>query len=84
MGSKGMDQTSRLDAIATKANDLARVPSLIEEIEFYAEFPEHEYHRRHLLRMARNLVHALETPQETVLRLCWAEVRAHLRSKTNF
>ena len=65
-----MDRASRLDAIATKANDLARVPSLIEEIEFYAEFPEHEYHRRHLLRMARSLVHALETPQETVLRLC--------------
>ncbi|EED14846.1 conserved hypothetical protein [Talaromyces stipitatus ATCC 10500] len=56
---------SKLDAIATKANDLARVPSLVEEIVFYAEFPEHEYHRRHLLRMARNLVQALETPQET-------------------
>lgn len=81
---KIMDHTSRLDAIATKANDLARVPSLTEEIEFYSEFTEHEYHRRHLLRVARDLVRALETPQETVLRLCWAEVRANLRQRKHF
>ena len=70
-----MAPNARLESVATKPNDLGMVPKLVEEIVYFAEFSQHDYHRRHLLQVARSLVQALETPQETVLRLCWAEVR---------
>jgi hypothetical protein len=73
-----MDQKSagpNVDSIAIQAGDIALVPPLVEEMLLYLDFPEHESHRLQLLRLARSLVQALETPRETVLRLCWAEVR---------
>jgi hypothetical protein len=66
---------SSLDAVAIQAGDAAAVPYLITAMLPYLNLPINEHHRLHLLRIARLLVQALETPRETVIRLCWAEVR---------
>ncbi|KUL83650.1 hypothetical protein ZTR_11051 [Talaromyces verruculosus] len=67
------DQTSKLNGVAIQAGDAPSVTSLIGEMMPYCDSPEDERHRLSLLRLARALVQALETPRETVLRLCWAE-----------
>lgn len=75
MASKLDELSSSLDAVAIQAGDVAAVPHLITDMLPYLNLPIDEYRRLHLLRIARLLVQALETPRETVIRLCWAEVR---------
>ncbi|EED22504.1 O-methyltransferase, putative [Talaromyces stipitatus ATCC 10500] len=65
--------SSSLDAVAIQAGDVVTVPHLITDMLPYLDLPINEHHRLHLLRIARLLVQALETPRETVIRLCWAE-----------
>lgn len=67
--------SSSLDAVAIQAADIAAVPHLIRDMIPYLNLAMNEDHRLRLLRVARLLVQALETPRETVIRLCWAEVR---------
>lgn len=72
------DEAFSPDAVATQAGDVTAVPHLIRDMLPYRDLPMNEHHRLHLLRIARLLVQALETPRETVIRLCWAEVRFSL------
>lgn len=74
------NSTSRSEAIATQASEPSKICTLIEEMMSYMDSSGNERHRLLLLRLARSLVQALETPRETVLRLCWAEVRIHSRN----
>jgi hypothetical protein len=82
MAQDHFDHTSQLNGVATQAGDAPSVTSLIREMMPYCDSPEDERHRLSLLRLARALVQALETPRETVLRLCWAEVRCALLNET--
>jgi hypothetical protein len=63
-------------SIALRANDLKNVPSLASEIaSLGSTVVDGDYHARHaLLRKARALVTALETPRETMIKHNWAEV----------
>lgn len=62
----------------TAAADPAAVPSLIKEIaalgENFTDSSDEEA-RLDLLIKARTLWKALETPRETMIRHCWAQVR---------
>ena len=64
-------------SLALKANDLKIVSSLAAEIAFLGSSLDHgDYDgRQALLRKARALVTALETPRETMIKHNWAEVR---------
>lgn len=75
MALKPAEPSSSLDVVAIQAGDVAAVPHLIRDMIPYLNLPMNEHYRLHLLRVARLLVQALETPRETVIRLCWAEVR---------
>jgi hypothetical protein len=76
-----IDQSpSSLDVVAIQAGDGAAVPRLITDMLPYLNLPLNEHHRLDLLQIARLLVQALETPRETMIRLCWAEVRFALSS----
>ncbi|KAH8691903.1 putative hydroxyindole O-methyltransferase [Talaromyces proteolyticus] len=60
--------------MATTAHDMDSVSGLLEELKVFDDDLElNEQNRLQMLQVARALVRALETPQETVLRLCWAE-----------
>jgi hypothetical protein len=72
---KSDEPSFSLDAVAIQAGDVAAVPHLIRDMLPFLDLPMNEHHRLHLLRITRLLVQALETPRETVIRLCWAEVR---------
>lgn len=66
---------------ATAATDPAAVPALIKEIAALGEnFTDgsDEDVRLDLLIKARTLWKALETPRETMIRHCWAQVRLDL------
>jgi hypothetical protein len=68
--------TANLDAMATTACDSDRVSSLLASLySSHHRSPDNEQTRLAMLETARTLVQCLETPRETVLRLCWAEVR---------
>lgn len=54
--------SSSLDAVAIQAGDEAAVPHLIRDMLPYLDLPMNKHHRLHLLRIARLLVQALETP----------------------
>lgn len=62
--------------VALMACDLNSVPSHISKIgQLGARLEEGDLQARlNLLRSARDLVSALETPRETIIRHCWAEV----------
>lgn len=65
-----------MDSMATTAHDMSSISGLLEELLVLDNDLElKEQNRLQMLQVARNLVRALETPRETVLRLCWAEVR---------
>lgn len=58
-------------------NDLAAVPHLLERIKSTGAniSSNNDSERRELLAQARHLVQALETPRETMIKHCWAQVR---------
>ncbi|KAB5522978.1 O-methyltransferase [Coniochaeta sp. 2T2.1] len=62
-------------SLALKANDLKIVPSLAAEIASLGTSLDHKDYngRQALLRKARALVTALETPRETMIKHNWAE-----------
>ena len=76
MGSIAPDQTaaSLMDTLAVSPCDTERVPNLVQDIARTAQSCNEPGSRLQLLKAARSLVRALETPRETVIRLCWAEV----------
>jgi hypothetical protein len=82
MAQDDFDHTSPLNGLAIQAGDAPNVKSLIGEMVSHSDSAEDERHRLSLLRLARALVQALETPRETVLRLCWAEVRCASLNET--
>jgi hypothetical protein len=69
-------------SVALKANDLKIVPRLSSEIAAAgSSLDEGDYDARQaLLRKARALVTALETPRETMIKHNWAEVSLRMES----
>jgi hypothetical protein len=64
-----------MDSMATTAHGMGSISGLLEELKAFDDDLElNEQNRLQMLQVARDLVRALETPRETVLRLCWAEV----------
>jgi hypothetical protein len=68
---KGLVEVS----IALRPNDPERVPGLIQDIAATGDAlkPDDGASRLQLLEKARDLVRALETPRETMIKHCWAE-----------
>lgn len=64
-------------AVALTANDLAAVPALTKGITSLsaAAAGGDEQARLDLVEKARQLVRSLETPRETMIKHCWAQVR---------
>ncbi|KKK23147.1 hypothetical protein AOCH_002289 [Aspergillus ochraceoroseus] len=64
-----------IDAIATLPCDMNALPSLLQDIATQGKdlTDNNSQTRQQLLKSARALVRALETPKETIIRLCWAE-----------
>jgi hypothetical protein len=65
-------------SVALKPNDLKVVPSLVQDITAFGEKASNgdEDARLQLVEKARSLVRALETPRETMIKHCWAQVRS--------
>lgn len=64
-----------IDQLAMSPCDIAIVPSLINEITASNKSLGYDRHARlQMLKAARSLVRALETPREAIIRTCWAEV----------
>lgn len=63
-------------SIALKATDPEAVPGLVEQINSLAEDfrSDDEQARRQLAAKAKMLWQSLETPRETMIRHCWAQV----------
>lgn len=65
------------DKVAISANSPDKVPGLLKDIlaNGLAFSADHDASARStLLDAARSLVHALETPRETMIRYCWSQV----------
>ena len=64
-------------SVALKANKLSAVPDLAKSISSLstAAADGNEQARLELLEKARQLVRSLETPRETMIKHCWAQVR---------
>ncbi|CAF9940602.1 MAG: hypothetical protein ALECFALPRED_008770 [Alectoria fallacina] len=61
------------------------IHTLLEEIASKGaslDEPDHIYARRELLAAARSLCYKLETPVESLLRICWAEAQTHPAIRT--
>jgi hypothetical protein len=64
-------------SIATEPNNAAEVPKLLKQItEVFNTAVNSDVGRKDLLVKCRNLVQALETPRETMIKHCWAQVSA--------
>lgn len=63
-------------AVATKPNNMDAVPSLVKQINAGVDAlgTGSDEARHALLVKARNLMQALETPRETMIKHCWAQV----------
>lgn len=62
-------------SVALTPNDLSSVPALVNDISTLGHAASGDYEARHqLLLKARALVQALETPRETMIKHCWAQV----------
>lgn len=63
-------------SVALRPNDPERVPALIQDISTagHALNSDDGASRVQLLEKARDLVRALETPRETMIKHCWAQV----------
>ena len=63
-------------SVALTPNNLKSVPGLVNEISNLSDAVSGDYEARHMLLLkARALVQALETPRETMIKHCWAQVR---------
>ena len=67
-----------IDSLAVSPCDANSVPRLVQDLASKAQSYSDNSSRLQLLNTARSLVRALETPRETVIRLCWAEVCSSL------
>ncbi|KAK2049472.1 O-methyltransferase [Colletotrichum somersetense] len=67
-------------SVATRPNDAESVAELSKAIGLLGEdySPEKEEVRLQLLKQARSLVQALETPRETMIKHCWAQLSANV------
>jgi hypothetical protein len=67
--------------IALRANDPNAIPEILKDISSFIDTPvlEKDTDRLALLAKARDLVRALETPRETMIKHCWAQVGQFLR-----
>lgn len=63
-------------SVALRPNDLKRVPDLIEDISAAGGIPnpDDSAARLRLLERAHDLVRALESPRETMIKHLWAQV----------
>lgn len=61
-------------SVALRPNDLKAVPRLVEDISATNVDPNDSAGRLRLLEKARDLVRALETPRETMIKHLWAQV----------
>lgn len=62
-------------SIATEPNNIEAVPTLLKEItQTFDIFTTSNVGRKDLLAKCRTLVQALETPRETMIYHCWAQV----------
>ncbi|KDN67897.1 putative O-methyltransferase [Colletotrichum sublineola] len=78
---ESMPESIPLDvSVATRANEARSVTKLSNAIGLLGkEFsPDKEEERLQLLKQARLLVQALETPRETMIKHCWAQPAATL------
>ncbi len=76
------EQPPPLDiSIGIKPNDIEAVPGILEEIKAGVDAlaTGGNVARQDLLLKARALVHAAETPRETMARHCWEQVRGDWR-----
>lgn len=64
-------------SIATSPNDVEAIPDLLKQIVAGVDALETggDEARHDLLVKARTMVQALETPRETMVKHCWAQVR---------
>jgi hypothetical protein len=64
------------ETIAVQPNAIDDVPRLLEEVSSRGKMlaKDEPQARRRLLESARSLVNALETPRETMIRMCWSQV----------
>lgn len=62
--------------VALTANDAGSVPKILRKINSFGDAPsvDNLSTRLSLLAQARDLVRALETPRETMIKHCWAQV----------
>lgn len=67
------------ESIAVTANAAHEVPRLLEEVAQHGKaFAQNDPQARlKLLESARNLLYALETPREAMIRYCWSQVSLH-------
>lgn len=65
-----------VDLLAVSYDKPLALP-LAKEVFEACDHISDETGRLKVLENARSLVRALETPRETVIRLCWAEVGVH-------
>lgn len=75
--SNGVHEEEPVDiSVALGPNDLKSVPGLIKDIVSASDnlSAEDSVGRLNMLAKARDLVRALETPRETVIKHCWAQV----------
>ena len=79
-GSKGANGSIKKPvvdmSVALKANNLTAVPNLAKGISSLsaAAADGNEQARLDLVEKARQLVRSLETPRETMIKHCWAQV----------
>lgn len=78
-------ETSAPLSTVLRPNDLEAVPQLADSIKALSkDVPtkndRSDAGRRELLAHARHLVQALETPRETMIKHCWAQVSRHPRT----
>jgi flagellar hook-associated protein FlgK len=64
-------------SVALEPCDLNAIPSLVEQInDLGSQIANGDRNARFsLLKAAQKLVNALETPRETMIKHCWAQVR---------
>lgn len=74
--SKGVKKANLGLAIALAPNDMQNVPNIVEDISNFSVNIEEkgDLARQQLAEKARTLVRALETPRETMIKHCWAQV----------
>ena len=67
-------------SVATSPNNLAVVPDIVKGISEFstAAVSGDEEARLELVEKARQLVRSLETPRETMIKHCWAQVSSPL------